>query len=128
VVINDGAFDDPRGAVAAIAKQWQPGDWIYASGPGMPCIIYYRKILHAEQLDFVSSRNPVYVPGQVKRIVALPKTKGRLWFLYFLPNEKDFDRRILTNFHQGGSLISRARYKNFIVALWDLSPESKPAP
>ena len=106
VVVNDGGFDDPRGAVAAIAKAWQPGDRIYASGPAMPCIIYYRKILHAEQLDFVSSRNPVYVPDQVKRIVALPKTKGRLWFLYFAPNEKDFDRRILANFHQAGSLIS----------------------
>ena len=128
VVVNNRGFDDPRGAVAAIAKAWQPGDWIYASGPGMPCIIYYSKILHAEQLDFVSSRNPVYVPGQVARIVPLPKTKGRLWFLYFLPNEKDFDRRILANFHQGGSLISRARYKNFIVALWDLSPEAKPTP
>jgi hypothetical protein len=126
VVINERAFDDPRGAVAAIAKAWQPGDRIYASGPGMPCIIYYRMILHADQLDFVSSRNPVYVPDQAERIVALPKTKGRLWFLYFAPNEKDFDRRILANFHQAGSLLSRARYKNFIVALWDLSPESKP--
>ena len=128
VVVNNGAFDDPRGAVAAIAKAWKPGDWIYASGPGMPCIIYYSKILPVEHLDFVSSRNPVYVPGQVARIVALPKTEGRLWFLYFAPNERDFDHRILTNFHQGGSLISRARYKNFIVALWDLGPQSKPVP
>ena len=126
VVVNDGGFDDPRGAVAAIAKAWQPGDRIYASGAAMPCIIYYRMMLHADQLDFVNSRNPVYVPDQAERIVALPKTEGRLWFLYFAPNEKDFDQRILTNFHQAGSLISRARYKNFIVALWDLSPESKP--
>jgi hypothetical protein len=122
VVVNDGGFDDPRGAVAAIAKAWQPGDRIYASGPAMPCIIYYRMMLHADQLDFVSSRNPVYVPDQVKQIVPLPKTQGRLWFLYFAPNEKDYDQLILTNFHQAGSLISRARYKNFIVALWDLSP------
>jgi hypothetical protein len=128
VVINQGEFDDPRGAVAAIAKAWQPGDRIYASGPAMPCIIYYRMMLHADQLDFVSSRNPVYVPDQAERIVALPKTEGRLWFLYFAPNENDFDRRILTNFHQAGSLISRARYKNFIVALWDLIPGAKPTP
>ena len=128
VLVNDGGFDDPRGAVAAIAKAWQPGDRIYASGPAMPCIIYYRMMLHADQLDFVSSRNPVYVPDQAQRIVPLPKTEGRLWFLYFAPNEKDYDQKILTNFHQAGSLISRARYKNFIVALWDLGPESKPTP
>jgi hypothetical protein len=127
IVVNGSAFDDPRGAVAAIAKAWQPGDRIYASGPGMPCVIYYRMILHAEQLDFVSSRSPVYVPDQAEQIVALPKTKGRLWFLYFAPNEKDFDRRILANFHQAGSLISRSQYKNFSVALWDLGAESKPA-
>ena len=127
MVVNDGGFDDPRGAVAAIAKAWQPGDRIYASGPAMPCIIYYRMMSHADQLDFVSSRNPVYVPDQVKRIVPLPKTKGRLWFLYFAPNEEDFDRRILTNFHQGGSLLSSSRYKNFIVALWDLGAEPTPA-
>ena len=128
VVVNNRGFDDPRGAVAAIAQTWQPGDRIYASGPAMPCIIYYRKILHADQLDFVSSRNPVYVRGHAERIVALPKTEGRLWFLYFAPNEKDFDRRILANFHQAGSLLSSSRYKNFIVALWDLTPESKPTP
>jgi len=128
VVVNNRGFDDPRGAVEAIAQAWQPGDRIYASGPAMPCIIYYRKILHAEQLDFVSSRNPVYVPGHAERIVALPKTEGRLWFLYFAPNEKDFDRRILANFHQAGSLLSSSRYKNFIVALWDLTPASEPTP
>ena len=128
IVVSGSGFDDPRGAVGAIAKGWQPGDRIYASDAAMPCIIYYRRILHAEQLDFVSSRNPVYVPNQVERIASLPKTRGRLWFLYFEPNEKDFDRRILANFHQAGSLISHSRHKNFIVTLWDLSSESKPVP
>jgi hypothetical protein len=128
VVIYGSGFDDPKGAVAAIAKICQPGDQIYASDAAMPCIIYYRMILHAPDLNFVSSRNLAYVPNETKRIVALPKLEGRLWFVYFEPNEKDFDRRVLAYFHRDGSLISSSRHKNFIVALWDLHPPPKPVP
>jgi hypothetical protein len=68
----NAGFDDPRGAVAAIAKNWQAGDRIYASDAAMPVIIYYRLVLRddygsllraRQTLDFVSSRNPAYAAG-----------------------------------------------------------------
>lgn len=127
IVVYGNGFDDPRGAVAAIAKQWRPGDRIYADGAAMPCIIYYREILHVDQLNFVSSRKAAYTPGEIERIVPLPKTQGRLWFLYFDPDKEDYDQQVLTHFHKGGSLIFRSRYKNFVVALWNLDSGLKPA-
>jgi hypothetical protein len=122
IIVYGSGFDDPRGAVAAIERGWQPGDRIYASDAAMPCIIYYRMILRAPQLDFVSSRNAAYLPNQIERVVPLPKSAGRLWFMFFDAGEKekDFDRYTLAEFHQAGDLISRSRYKNFVVALWNL--------
>ena len=121
IVVRGSGFDDPRGAVAAIARDWQPGDLIYASGAAMPCIMYYRQLLpDARRLNFVSSRHPDYVPNQIERIVPLPKTNGRLWFMYFQPTETDFDTHILNRFHQAGTLIFSSRYQNFEVTLWEL--------
>jgi hypothetical protein len=128
IVVEGNSFDDPRGAVAAIAADWQPGDRIYASGAAMPCLIYYRRILQAKGLDFVSSRKRKFVPNQVIRTVPLPKTDGRLWFMYFEPGERGFDRAILAKFDQPGTLISTSRHKHFVVALWDLRAKSKAPP
>ncbi len=128
IVVEGTSFDDPRGAVAAIAADWQPGDRIYASGAAMPCVIYYRRILHAKDLDFVSSRKRKFVPNQVIRTVPLPKTDGRLWFMYFEPVEHGFDRAILAKFDQPATLISTSRHKHFVVALWKLRAKSKAPP
>jgi hypothetical protein len=136
IVRPDAGFDDPRGAVAAIAKNWQAGDRIYASDAAMPVIIYYRLLLRdyygpmlrvGKTLDFVSSRNPAYTAGEPEQIVPLPKRVGRLWFLYFQPDESGFDRRILGYFNQRGSLISESQYKHYTAALWNLQsgPGSK---
>ena len=129
IVSPDAGFDDPRGAVAAIAKNWQAGDRIYASDAAVPVIIYYRLLLRdyygpmlrdGKTLDFVSSRNPADTAGEPEQIVPLPKRVGRLWFLYFQPDESGFDRRILGYFNQRGFLISESHYKHYTAALWNL--------
>jgi hypothetical protein len=121
IVRPDAGLDDPRSAVAAIAKNWQAGDRIYASGAAMPVIIYYGPLLgDGKNLAFVSSRNPAYTAGEAERIVPLPKRAGRLWFLYFEPNETGFDRRMLGYFTQRGTLISESHFKHYTAALWNL--------
>lgn len=117
----DLGFDDPRGAVAAIVKNWQAGDRIYASGAAMPIIVYYGTLLGAgNKLNFVSSRQPAYTGDEAEPMVALPKRIGRLWFLYFEPNESGFDRRTLEYFKQHAELVSEKHYKHYTVALWNL--------
>ena len=56
----DLGFDDPRGAVAAIMKDWQAGDCIYASGAATPVIVYYGRVLGGrKRLDFEALASPL---------------------------------------------------------------------
>jgi hypothetical protein len=119
--LTDTSFDDPRGAVAAIASQWHQGDVIYASGAGLPVVIYYGSILDSiPHIAYVSGYDPAFVPGEAERRAPLPRTEGRLWFIYFEPNEKDFDSQTLAGFHQAGLLVWKSHYKKYAVSLWDL--------
>ena len=122
ISLEDPGFDDPRGAVASIVADWRPGDGIYASGAGLPPLIYYGTILHPDsQLRFVSPRRPAYTPGASSQYVPLPVRNARLWFIYFIPNETGYDRAVLNHFGQKAALLERAQFKHYVVTLWLLS-------
>ncbi len=72
-------------SVASIAARWQPGDHIYASGAGLPPLMYYGTIFHpGSHLSFVSPREPAYTPREEAPYVPLPAHEGRLWFIWFV--------------------------------------------
>jgi len=117
---DDPGFDDPRGAVAWIAARWRPGDHIYASGAGLPPIIYYglRQANPVVHLNFVSPRSPAYTPNSRARWVPLPTKKGRPWLLFFIPDEADYDRMVLRHFGVSALPIERSCFKHYVVSLW----------
>jgi Dolichyl-phosphate-mannose-protein mannosyltransferase len=123
VAFGDPGFDDPRGAVTSIVTRWHPGDHLYASGAGLPPVLYYglRQGRFSSPLNFVSPRIPAYVPGRPERLVGLPSSKGRLWFLFFVPDEAGYDRMVLEYFKQDALPIDRTCFKHYVVSLWLLS-------
>jgi hypothetical protein len=122
VALGNPGFDDPRGAVASIAARWQPGDHIYASGAGLPPLMYYGTIFHpGSHLSFVSPRKPAYTPREEAPCVPLPAHEGRLWFIWFVPNEMGYDRTVLRHFNQSAMLLQSAQFKHYIVSVWRLA-------
>lgn len=127
VLFEDPGFDDPRGAVASILAHWQPGDHIYASDAGLPPLIYYGSMLNSDsRLSFVSPRKPAYTPSGSARYVPLPTREGRLWFIYFVPNEIDYDQDVLSHFAERAELLERTQFKHYVVTLWLLSASASP--
>jgi hypothetical protein len=122
VLFGDPGFDDPRRAVASILAHWQPGDHIYASGAGLPPLIYYGTMLDSDdRLSFVSPRKPAYTPSASARYAPLPTREGRLWFIYFVPDETGYDQDVLKHFARPAELLERTQFKHYVVTLWRLS-------
>jgi hypothetical protein len=119
-IVHGSGFDDPRGATAWIRSQWHAGDQLYASYAGLPAANYYG-VLRGGLMpaDIVSPRIPEFTPGAAIANNPVPRS-GRVWFLYFEPDETGFDKQIVAQYKLAGRRFEFRHFKHYTAARWQL--------
>ena len=113
-------FDDPRGVLAEVRREWTGGDIIYASHAGTPPLLYYQKTLGIGGHDFVTGRDPAHYSDAFANLAQVPIGTKRIWFVYFWPTEKGLDAYVLKHLQLRGDQLSEIVRKNYTAALWGL--------
>jgi hypothetical protein len=105
IFINGPDFDDPRGVYADIRGRLDADDAIYVSAAAQPSMRYYAPDLASRQI--AANAWPEH---------------ARVWFVFFEPTERDFDKRVVHSARRTGVTIESATRRPYTATMWRLNP------